>query len=70
MASPGLPNIIREGKSAQISFLIQTGKEYGMQSMDQALVDLIEKGVISPLLARDMATDIKSFERFGIRRLD
>ena len=40
-------NLIREGKTAQIPSAIQTGKMYGMQSMDSALISLYKNDVIA-----------------------
>ncbi|MFO0794237.1 MAG: type IV pilus twitching motility protein PilT [Candidatus Brocadiaceae bacterium] len=36
-------NLIRENKIAQILSSLQTGRQYGMQTMDQALVELYQK---------------------------
>ena len=40
IATPAVRNIIREGKSHQLDAVIQTGAEFGMQSMDKTLVSL------------------------------
>jgi twitching motility protein PilT len=45
--TPGVRNLIREGKSHQIYSALQTGASYGMQTMDAALVDLVRRGHIS-----------------------
>src|SRR5205823_2770462 len=45
--TPGVRNLIREGKSHQIYSALQTGAAYGMQTMDAALVDLVRRGRIS-----------------------
>lgn len=66
MATPGLSNIIREGKTYQIESLIQTGKEYGMQNMDHALIRLIKAGLIEREHVRDRVSDFRTFERAGI----
>jgi len=66
VTTPGLPNLIREGKTSQIASLIQTGREYGMQNMDHALIELIRQNAIFPAAARELVTDQKTFERFGI----
>lgn len=47
MGTPAIRNLIREGKSAQISGMMQTGKQFGMQTMDAALTELYGKGVVS-----------------------
>ncbi|MDX6379998.1 MAG: twitching motility protein PilT [Rubrobacteraceae bacterium] len=45
--TPGVRNLIREGKNHQIYSAMQTGSKYGMQTMDAALVELVRKGAIS-----------------------
>jgi twitching motility protein PilT len=45
--TPGVRNLIREGKSHQIYSALQTGAAHGMQTMDAALVDLVRRGRIS-----------------------
>jgi twitching motility protein PilT len=47
IANPAVRNLIREGKTYQIPSMIQTGKKYGMQSMDDAIMDLLLKKIIS-----------------------
>jgi twitching motility protein PilT len=62
-ATPAVRNIIREGKSYQLEAVIQTGAEYGMQSMDRTLVNLIHTGVISYDEARNYAVDLDELDR-------
>lgn len=40
-------NLIRENKIAQIPSSIQTGRQHGMQTMDQSLVELYQKGLVA-----------------------
>ena len=40
-------NLIREAKVAQMYSAIQTGRAVGMQTLDQCLKALVEKGVIN-----------------------
>jgi twitching motility protein PilT len=47
MPTPGVRNLIREGKNHQIYSAMQTGGKFGMQTMDAALVDLVRRGRIS-----------------------
>jgi twitching motility protein PilT len=63
IATAAVRNIIREGKSHQLDAVIQTGAEYGMQSMDKTLVSLVHSGVISLDEARNFAVDLEEFER-------
>ncbi|MDY6852123.1 MAG: type IV pilus twitching motility protein PilT, partial [Thermodesulfobacteriota bacterium] len=39
LATPAVRNLIRESKTFQIPSVIQTGKKYGMQSLDDAIMD-------------------------------
>ncbi len=61
--SPALANIIREGKIQQIVSLIQGGKAEGMQSLDNALLELVHKGVISAQEGYIKAFDKRPFEQ-------
>ncbi len=45
--TPGVRNLIREGKNHQIYSAMQTGGKFGMQTMDAALADLVRRGFIS-----------------------
>ncbi len=47
IATPAVRNLVREAKSHQISSMIQTGKKYGMQLLDDAIMELFNKGRIS-----------------------
>jgi len=47
IATPAIRNLIREGKTHQIQSAIQTGSQYGMQTMDQALASLYARGFIT-----------------------
>jgi twitching motility protein PilT len=49
--TPAIRNLIREEKIHQIYSAMQAGTKYGMQTMNQALVQLVQKG----LIARDEA---------------
>lgn len=63
VATPAVRNIIREGKSHQLEPVIQTGAEYGMQSMDHTLVNLVHSGRISYDEARNFAVDPQELDR-------
>ena len=45
--TPGVRNLIREGKTHQIYSLIQTGGQHGMQTMDASLAGLVRDGKIT-----------------------
>lgn len=63
IATPAVRNIIREGKSHQLEAVIQTGAEFGMQSMDKTLVSLIHNGTITYDEARNYAVDLDELDR-------
>jgi len=46
IAVPAVRNLIREAKTHQIASMIQTGKKYGMQLLDDAIMELFNKGWI------------------------
>ena len=47
IANPAVRNLIREGKTHQIPSMIQTGKKYGMILLDDSIMELFKKGIIS-----------------------
>ncbi len=63
VATPAVRNIIREGKTHQLEAVIQTGNEFGMQSMDKTLVNLIHNGTVSYDDARMVAVDQDELDR-------
>jgi twitching motility protein PilT len=48
IATPAVRNLVRENKTYQINSMIQTGKKYGMVLLDDAIMQLLEKGKIAP----------------------
>lgn len=63
IATPAVRNIIREGKTHQLEAVIQTGAEFGMQSMDKTLVNLIHAGTITYDEALNFAVDREELDR-------
>jgi len=47
VGTPAIRNLIREDKVAQMYSAIQTGQAHGMQTLDQAMQDMLKKGLIS-----------------------
>ena len=47
ICTPAVRNLIREGKTYQIPSVMQTGKKYGMQSLDDHLLELLQHRKIS-----------------------
>ncbi len=57
VGTPAIRNLIRENKVAQMYSSIQTGQSMGMQTLDQALLDLVRRNVVSAADARAVATN-------------
>jgi twitching motility protein PilT len=57
IGTPAIRNLIREAKVAQMYSAIQTGQQYGMQTLDQNLIDLVKKKIITPDEARSKAAN-------------
>jgi twitching motility protein PilT len=47
IATPAARNLIREAKTHQLPSVMQTGKRFGMQLLDDAIMELFNKGYIS-----------------------
>lgn len=61
IATPAVRNLIREGKTHQLSSSMQVGKKYGMQLLDEAIMSLYNKGWISAEDAYMKANDKQRF---------
>jgi twitching motility protein PilT len=61
MGTPAIRNLIRENKIAQMYSAIQTGQQFGMQTLDQNLQDLVKRGIVSPSEARSKAANKDNF---------
>jgi len=55
IGTPAIRNLIRENKVAQMYSAIQTGQNFGMQTLDQNLLDLVRRNVVSNAEARNKA---------------
>ena len=62
-ANIAIKNMIREGKTFQIGTIIQTNKKFGMQTMDDAIVELYSRGTIDRNSAMEFAQDLSAMER-------
>lgn len=60
---PAVRNLIREGKTHQLTSFIQTNRRIGMQTMDDAIYELYSKGNIDGEQAVNFAQDINAMER-------
>ena len=61
ICTPAVRNLIRESKTYQIPSVMQTGKKYGMQTVDDAIMALLEKKKIS---AEDAYTNCIEKQKF------
>ncbi len=61
IGTPAIRNLIREDKVAQMYSAIQTGASLGMQTLDQCLLDLVRKGLVTPEAAREKAKQPENF---------
>lgn len=64
IATPAVRNLIREGKTYQIPSTIQTGKKYGMQTLDDAIMGHLTSSIIGPDEAFSKAIDKARFLPF------
>jgi twitching motility protein PilT len=55
LLTPAIRNLIREDKVAQMYSAIQTGGQLGMQTLDQCLKDLLQRGLITREQAQEKA---------------
>jgi len=55
IGTPAIRNLIRENKVPQLYSSIQTGQAFGMQTLDQDLQSLLQKGLITRQAARFQA---------------
>ncbi len=65
LGSHAVSNIIREGKIEKIVSVLQSGKREGMQSMDDALEELLRKDVIEGEDAYMKAAEKRRFEQYA-----
>ena len=64
IASPAVSAILREGATQKLQDVIVAGKGQGMQFMDDAIQDLLQKGAVSPHEAFMKAIDKSRFKQF------
>ena len=57
IGTPAIRNLIRENRIAQMYSTIQTGQQFGMQTLDQDLSALVRKGVVSREVAQQAAVN-------------
>ena len=70
VVTPAIANLVRENKTFRIDSAIQTGKKFGMQLLDEHLLQLYNEGKISPEEAVDKSRrPAEIAERMGVARI-
>ncbi len=65
--TPAIANLIREGKTYQVSSAMQSGRSLGMITLDQHLAELVNAGAITHKTAIEKAHDVTSLNRMVTR---
>jgi twitching motility protein PilT len=65
LATNAVQNLIRENKIQQIYSVLQTGMEAGMQTLDQHLLELVKRNLISYETAKEHAIYKEQFDSFN-----
>jgi len=68
IATSAIRNLIREAKTHQMTSVVETSAQIGMQTMDAALVDLVQKGLIAHEEAMLRCIDPDNFQRLLMGR--
>jgi twitching motility protein PilT len=63
VATPGIRNLIREGKVHQIYSSMQAGGRYGMQTMDMSLAAHVKAGRVTQAMAFERCHDAEELQR-------
>src|SRR5216684_3395661 len=64
VCTPAIANLIREAKTFQIPGMLQVGKKHGMQTLDDAIMDLVNKKMVSAEDAYARCIDKNKFRPF------
>jgi len=60
--TPAVANLIRQGKLDQLENAMQSGAQFGMRTMDSAIQELLDKGVITGRAAYEKGINKQRFE--------
>ncbi|MBI2166306.1 MAG: Flp pilus assembly complex ATPase component TadA [Chloroflexi bacterium] len=63
VGTPAVRNLIRSGEMAQMATFIQMGAKFGMQSLDQSLASLVNRGLVKQEEARAYVRDANQFQQ-------
>jgi hypothetical protein len=61
IANKAVSALIREGKTHQLQSIMQTGGKYGMRLLNDALLELVQKGTVDPAEAYVKAVEKEAF---------
>src|SRR5438132_1320739 len=64
VVTPAIANLIREAKTFQIPGMLQIGKKYGMQTLDDAIMALLNRNIVSQEDAYARCIDKNKFRAF------
>jgi twitching motility protein PilT len=64
LATSAVRNLIRESKTYQIGTVIQTGRKFGMQSLDDAIMEHLLAGRVDPNDAYSFCQDKQKFRQY------
>jgi len=67
VATPAIRALIREGKTHQLYSDIQTGGDYGMQSLDAHLLELVRQRLVAYEHALAKSSNPREFEQRAAR---
>jgi twitching motility protein PilT len=71
LSNPAVANLIRDGKTFQLPSILQTSKAQGMVLLNDALLELVKRGLVEPREAYMKAVDknglLSTFKSHGIR---
>jgi len=67
ITTPAIQNLIRENKSYRITSSIQTGHKYGMNLLDEHLLALYRKGIVTYEVAAGKAQNLEEFRDAAIK---
>jgi len=60
IGTSAIRNLIREGKVSQIPSSLQTGHKFGMQTMDAAIKELVNKRIVDPEVAEGYLKEVSA----------
>jgi twitching motility protein PilT len=61
---PAVRNLIRENKTFQINSVMETGRKFGMQTLDDEILRLLNQRIIDPNEAYEKCVDKAKFKQF------